>query len=163
MAKYFMTSKRLGFRRWDEDDLGLAMKLWGDPEVTRFISKKKFTKEQVKERLDRQISSKVQYWPIFLLKTGEFVGCCGLRPYKQIYELGFHICSKHWRKGYAFEAASCVIEYAFRKLKAKALFSGHNPKNKASEHLLKKLGFRYTHDEYYEGTGEMHPSYLMER
>ncbi|HUV51221.1 MAG TPA: GNAT family protein, partial [Anaerolineae bacterium] len=41
------------------------------------------------------------------------------------------------------------------------LFAGHNPKNEASRHLLEKLGFRYSHDEYYAPTGLNHPSYMM--
>jgi RimJ/RimL family protein N-acetyltransferase len=106
----------------------------------------------------------VQYWPIFLLKGGEFVGCCGLRPYdlpRQIYEIGVHIRSRHWRQGYAFEAMQAALGYTFEHLKAKSLFAGHNPNNKASRQLLTKLGFRYTHDEHYPPTGLDHPSYLL--
>ena len=42
------------------------------------------------------------------------------------------------------------------------LFAGHNPENTVSRHLLQKLGFRYTHDEFYAPTGLQHPSYMME-
>jgi RimJ/RimL family protein N-acetyltransferase len=54
-----------------------------------------------------------------------------------------------------------VIEYAFNILGVKALFAGHSPANEASRRLLEKLGFRYTHDEYYPPTGLNHPSYLL--
>jgi RimJ/RimL family protein N-acetyltransferase len=67
----------------------------------------------------------------------------------------------HWRCGYASEAACAVIEYAFKKLKANGLFAGHNPRNEASRCLLEKLGFHYTHDEYYPPTGLNYPSYLL--
>lgn len=127
------------------------------------------TTNQVQERLIKEIATAkehgVQYWPVFLHETDEHVGCCGLRPYdlsKSIYEIGFHIRSAHWRRGYAAEAVVAIIKYAFDKLKAKALFAGHNPKNKASWILLQKLGFHYTHDEYYPPTGLKHPSYLLE-
>lgn len=36
---------------------------------------------------------------MFIKQSNEFVGVCGLRPYnkeKNIYEIGFHICSKFW-------------------------------------------------------------------
>ncbi|MGH7594733.1 MAG: GNAT family N-acetyltransferase [bacterium] len=59
------------------------------------------------------------------------------------------------------KAARAVIKYSFDELKAKALFAGHNPKNEASRLLLEKLGFQYTHDEYYPPTGLKHPSYLL--
>ena len=52
-------------------------------------------------------------------------------------------------------------EYAFKTCRVNALFAGHNPKNIASAQLLKKLGFTYTHDEFYPPTGLQHPSYLM--
>jgi RimJ/RimL family protein N-acetyltransferase len=167
--KYFLITTRLGFRRWQENDLPLALGLWGDYEVTKLIDGRgQLTTNQVQERLIKEIATAkehgVQYWPIFLRETDEHVGCCGLRPYdlsKGIYETGFHIRSACWRSGYAAEAARAVIKYAFDELKAKALFAGHNPKNEASRILLEKLGFRYTHDEYYPPTRLRHPSYLF--
>lgn len=167
--RYFLITTRLGFRRWQDDDLPLALGLWGDYEVTKLIDARgQLTTNQVQDRLIKEIATErkhgVQYWPIFLRETGEHVGCCGLRPYdlaKGIYEIGFHIRSAHWRRGYAAEAARAVIEYAFDELNAKALFAGHNPKNEASQLLLEKLRFQYTHDAYYPPTGLMHPSYLL--
>ena len=166
---YFLITTRLGFRRWRDDDLPIALGLWGDYEVTKLIDARgQLTTKQVQERLIKEVAAAkeygVQYWPIFLHETDEHIGCCGLRPYdlaKGIYEIGFHIRSAHWRRGYAAEAARAVIAYAFDKLKAKALFAGHNPKNEVSRLLMEKLGFHYTHDEYYPPTGLKHPSYLL--
>lgn len=127
---YFLRTNRLGFRHWSANDLSLAFSLWGDSEVTHWIGGP-FSKDQIKSRLDREIETfathKVQYWPIFLLSSGEFVGCAGLRPYKieqEIYELGFHIRPAHWHKGLAEEAARAIIPYAFTVIRATALFAG---------------------------------------
>ena len=101
-----------------------------------------------------------------LLNQNEFIGCGGLRTYnlaEKVYEIGFHICAEHWGQGYAFEAAQVVINYAFNTLHVNSLFAGHNPNNKASQYLLKKVGFSYTHDEYYEPTKLYHPSYKLTR
>ena len=168
-SKYFLQSSRLGFRTWNENDLPLALILWGDEKVTRYIdSRKSLNDDQVRDRLWREIetekSHNIQYWPIFLLEKNEFVGCCGLRPYddsRGIFEIGAHIVRKFWRRGIATGAAKTVIEYAFNVLKVNALFAGHNPENKASRNFLQKLGFKYTHDEYYKPTGLNHPSYLF--
>lgn len=73
----------------------------------------------------------MQYWPIFLRETDEHVGCCGLRPY---------------------DLSKGIYETGFHI---------RNPKNEASRILLEKLGFRYTHDEYYPPTRLRHPSYLF--
>jgi ribosomal-protein-alanine N-acetyltransferase len=168
---FFLQSQRLGFRTWREPDLPLAIGLWGDPEVMRFIdARTRLTNDQVKEILERYIAMQrehgIQYWPIFLLSSGEHVGCCGLRPRDiagRIYELGAHIRSAWWRQGLAREAAVAVIEYAFDTLGATALFAGHNPNNRASQSLLRELGFRHTHHEHYAATGLDHPSYLLTR
>jgi RimJ/RimL family protein N-acetyltransferase len=166
---YFLKSKRLGFRIWSKDDLDLAYGLWGDFEVTKLFDKRgPLSMEQVKDKLLEEMATQtahgIQYWPFFLQKSGEHIGCAGLRPYdmaKNIFEIGFHIRSNHWQKGYASEAARAVMHYAFSYLKVKALFAGHNPKNSGSRKLLLKLGFRYTHDEFYEPTGLDHPSYIL--
>ena len=168
MRKYFLESERIGFGVWNSTDLELAQKLWGNRQVTEYISGKGFFSEkEITERLIKEIRNqeqyKVQYWPIFMKDTKEFIGCCGLRPYdleKNIYEIGIHILPQYWGKGIASEALKSVIEYAFKELKVENLFAGHNPKNSASKKLLTKVGFQFVREEYYEPTGLMHPSYL---
>lgn len=166
---YFLCTKRLGFRLWTLDDFDLAFGLWGELKVTELIDARgQLSKAQVKERLVQEIATAevhgVQYWPIFLLSNDDHVGCCGLRPYdvsEGVYEIGFQTCSKYWKRGFAPEGAWAVMEYAFDKLGVSGRFAGHNPKNETSRHLLEKLGFRYSHDEYYATTGLNRPSYMM--
>lgn len=168
MGEYFLQSLRLGFRRWRGTDLQLAIDLWGDPAVTRYISARGYTRQEVQTRLRREIDAQrthhIQYWPMFLLATGEHVGCCGLRPRKNqpaVPEFGVQVASRYWGQGYAFESGSCVTAYAFTRAGIEAIFAGHNPENAASRKLLARLGFAYTHDEFYPPTGLQHPSYLL--
>ena len=163
-------TERLAFRFWREEDLPLALCLWGDRAVTAMISRDPLTEAAVRERLVAEIARLedhgIQYWPIFLRSSGEHVGCCGLRPYdprKKIYELGVHLRSAFWGQGLATEAARAAMDFAFDKLAAASLFAGHHPQNVASRHLLEKLGFAHTHDELYPPTGLLHPSYLFTR
>jgi RimJ/RimL family protein N-acetyltransferase len=116
--------------------------------------------------LQNQSEYQVQYWPLFLLANDDHVGCCGLRPYRveeRVFEAGVHLKTAYRRQGYALEAAYAVIDYAFTVLNVKGLFAGHNPANQASRRLLEKLGFRFTHTEFYLPTGLQHPSYLLSR
>lgn len=166
--QYFLKTPRLGFSRWSTDDLPLATSLWGDLEVTRYLSDP-LSLEQIQKKLSQEISwmaaHDVQYWPIFLLAGDEFAGCCGLRPYKleeKIYEFGFHLRPRCWGKGLATEAGRAAISYAFDALGVQALFAGHHPQNDASRRVLGKLGFRYLRDEIHPPTGKLHPSYLLE-
>lgn len=166
---YFLQSQRLGFRLWTPEDLPLARELWGDLAVTRFFGGP-FSEAQIAERLQLEISRMesydLQYWPMHLLADGEFVGCCGIRPYRpseEIHELGFHLRPKFWGQGLAGEAASTVIQYAFEVVKAKGLSAGHHPENFASEKLIEKLGFHYSHHEAFAVLGMDIPYYLLLR
>ena len=167
MRNFFLKTNRMGFSQWEENDGELARQLWGDPEVTRWIcASGRFRPDEITARLQKEIENgrkyQVQYWPVFLLDSGEFAGCCGLRPYTPgWYELGFHLRPKFWRQGYAAEAAAAAIQYAFDTLGAEGLFAGHNPHNTASKRVLERLGFRYVRDEYYGPTGLYHPSYEL--
>jgi len=127
-----------------------------------------FSESQVADKLSQEIaygqSQTIQYWPIFHLATGDFVGCAGLRPYKpaeEIPELGFHLLPAFWGKGLAEEAARAVILHAFFTLGAKASYAGHHQQNHASRHILEKLGFTFIGEEFYPPTGLMHPAYLL--
>ena len=168
-SDYFLRTSRLGFRHWFPDDLPLALALWGDPEVSRFLGGP-FTPGAVKRKLAAEIENlqlhHIQYWPVFLLANGDHVGCCGLRPYNPeelIYEMGFHLRTHYWGMGLASEAGQAVVDYGFQRLSANALFAGHHPENLASKRVLEKLGFRFTHEEIYPPTGQMHRSYLLTR
>lgn len=166
---FFLKTARIGFSRWQPEDGSLAEALWGEPEVTRFIcASGRFSPEDISNRLRKEISNdaefRVQYWPVFELGTGAFIGCCGLRPRgMDEYEIGFHLRPAFWGLGCATEAANAVIHHAFTDLKAEKLFAGHNPKNAASQKVLRKLGFTYTGHEFYEPTGLYHPSYELRK
>lgn len=167
--RYFLKTERLGFRCWSKGDLPLAQKLWGDIEVTRYFGGP-FSEAEIGERLEREISRMekygFQYWPIHLLADDEHVGCCGLRPYwleEGIPELGFHLRPKFWGRGLASEAARAAIEYTFGTMGAKGLSAGHHPENLASKKVIEKLGFRYSHEEFFATLGMEIPYYLLAR
>jgi RimJ/RimL family protein N-acetyltransferase len=166
---YFLKSARLGFRCWSADDLPLARLLWSDIEVTRYFGGP-FSEEDIRQRFEREIGRMkehgFQYWPIHLLSDHEFVGCCGLRPYRPaeaVHELGFHLRPKFWGKGLAVEAACAVIDFGFGTVGAKGLSAGHHPGNVNSKKVMEKLGFKYTHDEFFTVLGIDIPYYLLER
>jgi RimJ/RimL family protein N-acetyltransferase len=167
--QYFLVTQRLGFRCSREDDLPLAMAVWGDADVTRYVGGP-FSREQVAARLAKEIASmrehRIRYWPVFLRATHEHVGSAGMRMYdaaKNIFATGYYLRRPFWGQGFAQEAGRAVIAHAFDELGANTLFAGHHPENAVSRHVPAKLGFRYTHDQLYPPTGLQHPLYLLTR
>jgi RimJ/RimL family protein N-acetyltransferase len=168
-SEYFLISDRLGFRAWREEDWPLAMELWADARVTRLLSGRYSTPEEIRARLEREMATQrqfgMQYWPVFLLAGGRHVGVCGLRPWRieeKVPELGYHLRPQFWGQGLAVEAGRAAIEFGFGRLGARAIFAGHHPANAASQKVLLKLGFHYTGDEVFPESGMLEPTYRLE-
>lgn len=168
MAKpYFLRTERLAFGCWSAEDFPAARELWGDSQVTQFFGGP-FSDEEIAERLRKEIGRKeahgFQYWPIYLQSDNEHVGCCGLRPYRSaenIHELGFHLRPKYWGQELAVEAARAIIAFSFANIGARGLSAGHHPANLVSKKVIEKLGFRYSHSEFFEALGIDIPYYLL--
>lgn len=163
----FLTTPRIGFSHWSADDLPLAIVLWGNPQVTAYIGGP-FSPEHVATRLALEVENQrvhgIQYWPLFSLETGDLMGCTGLRPYPAdgtTLELGAHLLPAFWGKGYAQEATQAVIGHAFRVLGVQRLIAAHHPENRASQRLIRKLGFQFSHEALYAPTGLEHPWYVL--
>jgi ribosomal-protein-alanine N-acetyltransferase len=170
-VKVPVDTARLRFEMWQEEDLALAIQLWGDPRVTAlFDGRGALPVEAVRERLEREVANAhehgVQYWRLHALVDGTFLGCCGLKPNDlaaRVWELGFHLLPSAWGRGYATEAGAAVVAFAFDEVGATALFAGHHPENHASRRALGKLGFQRIGEALYPPTGFVHPNYLLRR
>lgn len=163
-------TSRLEFRLWTKDDLPNARKLWGDPEVMRYIDVRGgLSNDQLHDKLLAEFETwrnfKTQYWPMFEKASAEFVGCCGLKPWKHSpregFELGFHIIKSKWGHGFAPEAARGVIDFAFTELQQPLLLAGHHPENAGSKKILESLGFKFLEFVHFKPTGLMHLSYEL--
>lgn len=167
MQQYIFKTERIGLSIWKEDDLELARSVWGNKDIMRLLSSNGYyTDQQIKTRLDTELDNNnlynVQYWKLYELSTSQFVGCCGLKPYKDkevAYELGFQLLPQYWGKGYAGECAIFCITHALNNLQAKNIYARHHPDNDASRNLLRKLGFKQIDTIFYEPTGLDHPFY----
>lgn len=166
---YFMTSERLGFRQWSKADLPLAIALWTSPDVMRHMGGA-MTEDGAATRLALEIGRQqrlgFQYWPMFLLETGEHAGCAGLRPFhdaKDVVEMGVYVARAFWSLRLGEEAARAVIAWAWQHTEASALIAGHGPENANSQALIERLGFRYTHHEPWGPLDLMHPYYRLDR
>lgn len=168
MNTALQTTERLEFRNWKEGDYALASEIWGDPEVMKYAGGA-LTPQRIAERIQVEISNfetfGIQYWPLF--HKQDFIGCCGLKPFdptQNIYELGFYIRKTAWGNGYAGEAAAAVIRFAFSAaLTTDKLFAVHHPDNNGSKNVLQKLGFQYSHHQYFKLNDVEEPCYYLSK
>ena len=153
-----------------EEDLPLAMRLWGDAEVMSLLGGP-LTTEDVRERLRRELQTQreagVQYWPIFLLETGEPAGCAGLMPWPAdgpaCLMAGVYLHRAVWGRRLGEEAGRAILRYGFETAGAEEIVAGHHPENVASKRLLTALGFEFERMHLWPPTGLLHPFYRLKR
>ena len=170
MSEFLFETERIGFAKWEQDDIELASSIWGNPLVMQFLSSRGYyTEDEIRQRLDQEINyfkeNKIQYWKLYEKISFSFIGCCGLKPCDardNSLELGFQFLPNFWGVGYAMEASSFCISYSLNIIKNDQIFSRHHPENTNSAKLLQKLGFKLVDNLFYEPTGLIHPFYKYE-
>ena len=91
------------------------------------------------------------------LKDGQMpIGICGLvkRDFLDDVDIGYALLPQYWAKGYAYEAASAVMDYGRAELGLKRLAAITSPDNDRSARVLEKLGMRYERMVAYPDSGE---------
>ena len=139
----------------DVDDL---YELYDSPLVTRYMEGLCTKKEQEIQYIQDYIKNVYEYydfgiWLIHRKEDGQLIGRAGFyyRPGFEEVELGFLIGQPYWRRGYAYEVCSHLMEmgksiYEFDKVQAVV-----KKENMASVYLLKKLGFHFEEEIVLEG------------
>jgi ribosomal-protein-alanine N-acetyltransferase len=146
-------SQRLLLRTWREADREPWAALNADPQVRRFFPGV-LTRAESDEAMDRYISLMTEegygLWALELRASAEFIGFVGLNPASASYpvapamEIGWRLARPHWGQGYAPEAASAVLAYAFGPGGFTELVSFTTVTNAPSRRVMEKIGM--THD-----------------
>jgi RimJ/RimL family protein N-acetyltransferase len=141
-------SERLELRRLTEDDAGLSLALWNDPEFIQFVGDRGIrTLEDASKAMQEgplKIWRDHGYGPyvITLASDMEPMGICGLfkRDNLQHPDIGYALFPQFMGKGIAFEAAKAVRDHARDALGLERITAIVSPDNPRSIRLLEKLG-----------------------
>jgi ribosomal-protein-alanine N-acetyltransferase len=79
------------------------------------------------------------------LSQRKVIGCAGfirIDSYTGKADIGYWIGKDYWRQGFGYETVGALIQYAFTKLKLQRLEAAVYRENRASQALVRKLGFR---------------------
>ena len=77
--------------------------------------------------------------------------------------LGYYLARRYWGKGLASEASRALIDVAFTRLGLECVEADAEEGNTASEHILRKCGFKYVRREAIPGRGRMINFYELAR
>jgi len=146
----FLVGDRLYLRPLDEADLGADYLAWlHDPDVTRYLETGRFpsTVEALRAFLRRfEHATDNLAFAIVDKDKDLHIGNVTLNSINWVHrtaDTGLMIGRKEfWGRGYAFDAWSVLIEYAFSRLNLRKIVAGVIEDNAASLHVLQRLGFR---------------------
>ena len=153
---------RLRLRQLRASDVGDLFAIFSDPEVMRYWSHAPFRSMQQAKWYLRDIDAgrinQTHYqWGIALNGDDRVIGTTtlfALNPKHRRAEIGYAVKGSQWRKGYAREALSALINHAFGRLEYRRLEADIDPRNTASRRLVETLGFRLE--------GELRERWLVE-
>jgi len=161
-----LETARLRLRRIGPDDVEALARIFTDPEVMRYVGAgRPLSPDEVAAMVER-IEHRFQadgfgQLAVERREDGEVIGRVGLLPldpetwrsdsraaigHHAEIEIGWTLARDAWGHGYAFEAASAVIEHARTELGLGRLVSIIQHGNAASIRLAQRLGARHERD-----------------
>ncbi len=145
---WLIETERLRLRAVTVDDSQLMLSVWNDPEFIRHVADRGIKSEEAARDAIRDGAAKLfedyGYGPycMQIRESGEMIGICGLfkRENLEYPDLGFAVLPDFRARGYLFEAARAVIEYARDSLGVTTLTAITSPNNTPSRNAIEKLG-----------------------
>jgi RimJ/RimL family protein N-acetyltransferase len=145
-----LTTEALELRPCEAGDLDVLLRLWSDPAVRRFLfDDRVVSRDEALHLVDRSETCFREegygLWLFFEKEESTLGGFSGLlRSPEGEASLIFGTRPDLWGRGYAFQAASAVVDYAFGTLGLARVVADVDEPNTASIRVLEKLGMRRT-------------------
>ena len=174
-----LRTERLLLRPLELEDVDLLWPDIADGEISKYMAWEAHTDRSqtlnfLKGEVARRQAGQGITWAV--LKDGSFCGIFSIIGLVKTHraltynkaELAYWLSRKYQGQGIMTEAGRRVLQFAFKELGLHKLFVSHFSINKASENLIKRLGFRYVGEQVEEfqkdGVWHNHKSYeLLER
>jgi RimJ/RimL family protein N-acetyltransferase len=152
-----LTTDRLLLRRWRDDDLDALARINADPDVMRYIlDGRTRTREETAESLRRMMRQWDEHgfglFAVDIRETGALAGWAGLAiptflpEVMPAVEIGWRLARPLWGCGYATEAATEVMRFAFTTCGLPRLISIRHVDNARSARVMEKLGMPHAFD-----------------
>jgi RimJ/RimL family protein N-acetyltransferase len=144
-----LETTRLRLRCWADDDLEPFALLNADPRVRQYFPNTLDRSQSDHEAawIQKALSSQdFGLWAVELPGTASFIGFTGLSVprfnthFTPCVEIGWRLAFDHWRRGYATEAASAALSYAFNSLGLEEVISFTVPANQRSIAVMERIG-----------------------
>lgn len=149
-----LETERLRLREFRAEDLAAYTKrIFGDPEVMRYLPKRDaLPEERARRTMDFFNAHWTRFpygpWAVVEKSSGELMGHCGLNFIAETgeTEVLYAYGKDFWGKGYATEAARASVEYGFGRAGLERIIALAVPENIASRRVMEHCGLTYEKD-----------------
>lgn len=154
----YLETERLILRKFEETDAERMFLMDSHPEVIKYIGIPPLSDIRETENILTMIRQQYEDHGVGRLaviekKSNLLIGWSGLKfltrevnGYKNVYDLGYRLLPEYWGKVYASESAKASLDFGFNGLKIDVVYAHAHSENQASNHILRKLGFKKTGD-----------------
>lgn len=135
---------RLRLRRFTPDDVSAVHAYTHDAHVMEYMPPHSMSWAQTQAFVTTQQGADAQAVAIVHRATDAMIGHLVFHAWvaPRTYEIGWVIHPDHQHRGYASEAASAALAYAFAILDAHRVIATCQPENPASYRVMEKIGMR---------------------
>jgi RimJ/RimL family protein N-acetyltransferase len=145
-----LETERLILRRLATDDADFMLQLMNEPGFIKYVADRglRTTADAAEYIAQKIIPSYARFgfgfYRVDLKESETAIGICGLvkRDTLEEVDVGFSILERFCRQGYTYEAAVAVMDYGRNVLGLPRIVGVTAPDNRASIHLLEKLGLK---------------------
>ena len=132
---------RLRLRKFEEKDLSSILKIYGNPQINRFLpwfplknmeEAKAFLEKEKTKKLSFAICLKEDDIPIGYIKVSE----------DDSHDLGYGLLPEYQKKGIMTEAGKALIQY-LQSLFIPFITATHDKNNPKSGNVMKRLNMKY--------------------
>lgn len=152
MMSIQLETSRLILRAWKESDLKPFYALNSNTEVMRYFPHC-LTPEQsdvLAHKFQRIIKTQGWgFWAVELKQSGDFIGFTGLNAqpsqftFSPCTEIAWRLEQKYWGNGFAIEAATACLNFAFDSLKLDQVVAFTAIQNTKSQAVMQRLGMQF--------------------
>lgn len=146
-----LETERLRLREMTVDDAPGIIEMMSDPEVLRFMRDPPVdTHEKAIAFINRAHGwyegKEAVQWAITHRDDDRLIGVSGWHHWDREdrhVDIGYHLVSELWGRGYATEVSHAMIEWCFDNLDVHRIQADCTDGNIASETVMRKCGFKY--------------------
>ena len=146
-----LATERLQLRHLEPGDAAFMLELLNEPAYLQHIGDKGVrTLDQARDFIAQKMAVSYEkngygLYLVELTQTGAPLGICGLvkRDGLEDIDIGFAFLQQFWSKGYAYESARAIMDYARDTVGLKRIVAITALDNWSSIGLLEKLGLKF--------------------